>query len=128
MKKILSMVNSEDVRRVLKEISLELNISLDFTNKLTDFFYNLEENEYQVLIIENYSHNIDILKIIQIAKKIRPRIPQIIISDDSDKQLMGLIHQEGIFYKCVPPIDKVIMQKTLQSSLDFFQKKNELNL
>jgi len=92
MKKILSMVNSEDVRRVLKEISLELNISLDFTNKLTDFFYNLEENEYQVLIIENYSHNIDILKIIQIAKKIRPRIPQIIISDDSDKQLMGLIH------------------------------------
>jgi len=112
--------------RILTEISAELSAEIEINSKMTDFIYNLEEGEYHSLIIENFADEVDLLKVVRIANNIRPRIPQIIISDDEDKHLMSMIHQEGIFYNCVPPINKDRLKKIIQSSFEFFRKKNEI--
>jgi len=127
MKKILSITYSEKTKGILKEISSELNADVDQKEELTNFIYSLKGKKYHSVIIENNSDAIDVLKIVRLTKDICPNIPQIIISDDEDRQIISLLHQEGIFYKCVPPIEKGTLKKIIQSSFAFFDKQNKID-
>jgi len=125
MKKILSLTYKEESKKILRLISSEMDVEIDLMNELTDFIYSLEEKEYQAVVIENNSEEIDILKLVRLGKDIRPGIPQIIMSDDKDKHTIGRLRQEGIFYNFIPPIDKEALKKIIQSALKLFYRKNK---
>jgi DNA-binding NtrC family response regulator len=125
MNSILLISNSINRQKQIQEICDRLVFNLTAKQSITDYILELEDKEYQSVIIDNNDGD-DVVKTVQITKKIRPRLPIIFISESDDKELLQKIYNEGVFYVYVAPLNEDILSEVLKSSILYKKKDDNL--
>jgi len=124
MNSFLLISNNADHQKQIQEICVKMSFDLTTKQTITDYILELEDKVYQSVIID---YNLeDDLKIVQITKKIRPRLPIIFISESDDKKYLQKIYNEGVFYIYVSPINEDILSEVLKSSIVYKMKEDNL--
>ena len=113
------IIKSEHVETValFQKISEEMDMILTIEQKIANFLFDLFENGYQVAIIDFNQVESECLKWVQVIRRIRPKIPLIVLCDQVDFDLEARMHQEKIFYLGHRPVDKQILSTVCKSAL-----------
>lgn len=125
MNTILLLSNNIEHRLQMQEICTELDFDLKVITNVIDFILEVEKKDYQTLFIDG-SPDEEYLKLVQILKKIRPRIPIVFISDNDHKENLQKIYNEGVFYLYTAPLNKDILIEVVKSSIVFKIKEDNL--
>ena len=125
MNTILLLLNNIEHRLQMQEICNELDFDLMVISNVIDFILEVEKKDYQTLFIDG-SPDEEYLKLVQILKIIRPRIPIVCIADNDHKEYLQKIYNEGVFYLYTAPLNKDILIEVLKSSIVFKIKEDNL--
>lgn len=109
----------------MQEICTELDFDLMVISNVIEFILEIEKKDYQTLFIDG-SPDEEYLKLIQLIKKIRPRIPIVFITDNDHKDNLQKIYNEGVFYLYTAPLNKDILIEVIKSSIVFKIKEDNL--
>jgi DNA-binding NtrC family response regulator len=96
-----------------RELEMALVIKKDFPCMILE----LQENDYKVILCdcsENFQKCSNWIKVI---KKIRPKIPLIVFTEEIDKSTGAKLYQEGIFDLCEKPLSKDYLKEVLSAIL-----------
>lgn len=125
MNTILLLSNNIEHRLQMQEICNKLDVELIEISNVIYFILEVEKKDYQTIFIDG-SPDEEYLKLVQILKKIRPRIPIVFISDNDHKENLQKIYNEGIFYLYTAPLNKDILIEVINSSIVFKIKEDNL--
>jgi len=106
-----------DFIEVCESLAAELKIENNIKYKLANFLLSLQENDYQVALLDCKHLDMESLKWVQVVHRIRPKIPLIIISDEVDQNTGGKVYEEGTFYLYIRPVVKSTLKKVLMAAL-----------
>jgi DNA-binding NtrC family response regulator len=109
----------EFCRKTGEEIGLEVFNMLDLAN----FLLHLQDNDYQVALFDIPQIDLKILNWIKITRKLRPKTPVIILSEQADKNTTAKMYEEGIFYCGARPIHRDIFRDILFSAVKYSNRK-----
>lgn len=125
MNSILLISNNTHNQKLIQEICDKMSFGLTIKRTITDFILELEDQVYQSVIIDCNLED-DLIKIVRIIKKIRPRLPIIFISKNDNKEELQKVYNEGVFYVYVLPLDRDILIEVLKSSIVYKMKEDNL--
>lgn len=125
MNSILLISNNTHNQKLIQEIYDKMSFGLTIKRTITDFILELEDQVYQSVIIDCNLED-DLIKIVRITKKIRPRLPIIFISKNDNKKELQKVYNEGVFYVYVLPLDRDILIEVLKSSIVYKMKEDNL--
>lgn len=125
MNTILLLSNSSEHKLQMQEICDELDLRLTVTSNVIDFILEMEKKDFQTFFIDGKPDE-EYLKVLQLTKKIRPRIPIVFITDNASKKKLEQIYNEGIFYLYTTPLNKRILTEVIKSSIVFKIKKDNI--
>jgi DNA-binding NtrC family response regulator len=54
---------------------------------------------------------------VKVVRKVRPKLPLIIFSDEVNQKTGGKIYDEGTFYLCLRPVQKRVLHNVLSAAL-----------
>lgn len=123
MNSILLLSNTQQVRKQIEEICSEFKLLIKVCKNVTEFILELEENNYQTIIID-FGIDDSSRDLVRISKKFRPRVPIIFITDEDNKQLLQKIVEEGVFYIFINSLSKNILIEVINSSIVYEIKSN----
>jgi DNA-binding response OmpR family regulator len=96
------------------EIGMGLIKQTDFTN----FIFELQQDLIDLIIFDSTNQYADCLKQVKIIRRIKSKIPLIVISDDIESIEGGKIYEEGIFHLAQKPIHKKIFKEIIKASIN----------
>ena len=100
----------------------EVGIGLVKQNDFANFIYKLQEDLFDLIIFDSDKLYSDSLKYVKIIRKIKPKTPLIVFSDNTEKVEGGKIYEEGIFHLEQKPIQKNILKEVIKASLNTFKE------
>jgi DNA-binding NtrC family response regulator len=96
-----------------RELGMELICKQDFPCMLLE----LKENDYKVALCDCSDNFQKCSNWIKVIKKIRPKMPLIVFTQELDKSTGGKLYQEGIFHLCEKPLNKDYLKDVLSAIL-----------
>lgn len=85
-------------------------------NRIVDFLLDLQENDFQTILFDCDNLENECLKWVQFIRRLRPRIPLVVVSPQIDKEKGAKLHEQGVFYICQRPVHEEIMREVLQAA------------
>lgn len=125
MNTILLLSSIIEHRLQMQETCSELGIDLKVISNVIDFILEAEKKDYHAIFVDG-SPDEEYLKLVQLIKKIRPRIPIVCIADNDKKENLQKIYNEGVFYLYTAPLNKDILIEVVKSSVVFKIKEDNL--
>jgi DNA-binding NtrC family response regulator len=100
MKLSLAIMLSQDVEiiRLCDEVGDEIGMKMECITELADFLLALQEKDYEVALFDCIHMNDINLNWVKVVRKIRPKLPLIIFSDEVNQKTGGKIYEEGTFH------------------------------
>jgi DNA-binding NtrC family response regulator len=119
MKTANSIIRSHDAEIIslCEDIGSEIGMKVKSKPDLANFLLDLQENEYQVAIFDCTNMDSNCLKWVRVVRRIRPKIPLVIISDKVDQRTGGKVYEEGTFYLCILPVHKELLRDVLCAAI-----------
>lgn len=96
-----------------RELEMDLVCKRDFPCMILE----LQENDYKVILCDCSDNFQKCSNWIKVIKKIRPKIPLIVFTQEMDKSTGGKLYQEGIFDLCEKPLSKDYLKEVLSAIL-----------
>jgi DNA-binding NtrC family response regulator len=87
----------------------------------------LQENDYQVILCDCSDSLQKCSNWIRVIKKIRPKVPLIVFTQEINKSAGGKLYQEGIFDLCEKPPSKNYLKEVLSAILATSKSHNKIN-
>ncbi len=106
---------NEETISVCSKCTRELEMDLVCKRDFPCMILELQENDYKVILCdcsENFQKCSNWIKVI---KKIRPKIPLIVFTEEIDKSTGAKLYQEGIFDLCEKPLSKDYLKEVLSA-------------
>jgi DNA-binding NtrC family response regulator len=103
----------------------ELGMALVKQTEFTNFIFELQQDILDLIIFDSTNQFADCLKLVKIIRKIKPKTPLIVISDDVENIEGGKIYEEGIFHLAQKPIDKIIIKEIIGASINTFKQNSK---
>lgn len=110
------------------EISQDMGIHLTRSQNLAEFLLALQEDELHFAIFEVdrvIREQLDWLKLI---RKMRPKIPLILICDAPAREIEAQLYELGIFYVGIRPVHRGILAEIFLAAIKLSIKNNNHNL
>jgi len=125
MKFSYAIILSQDIEivRLCDEVGDEIGMKMEHIPELADFILALQEKDYEVALFDCIHVNDITMNWIKVVRKIRPKLPLIIFSDEVNRKTGGKIYDEGTFYLCLRPVQKKVLRKVLLAALSLSQTK-----
>lgn len=124
---IILLSNDDETISVCSECARELETNLVFIGDFPSILLELQENDYGVILCD-CSYNLQkCSNWIKVIKKIRPKIPLIVLAGEIDKSTGGRLYQEGILNLCEKPISKNYLKEVLSAILTSSKAPNKIN-
>ncbi|RKY92700.1 MAG: hypothetical protein DRQ01_05915 [Ignavibacteriae bacterium] len=117
----------EETISVCTEATGELEMSLVNGQDFPSLILELQENDYKVILFDCSDNFQKCSNWIKVIKKIRPKIPLIVFTQEIDKSTGGKLYQEGIFDLCEKPLCKDYLKEVLSAILTPSKSKDEIN-
>jgi DNA-binding NtrC family response regulator len=105
----------------------ELDMSLVIKQDFPSLILELQENDYITVLCDCVDSFQKCIKWIKIIKKMRPKVPIIVISGGIDKSTGGILYQEGIFDLCEKPLSKDYLKEVLSAILTPSKSDDKIN-
>ena len=94
-----------------------MNIPIVVKNDFPSLILELQDNDYSVVFCDCDENNEKCVNWIKVIKKMRPKVPLIVISKKIDKSIGGKLYQLGIFHLCEKPLNKDYLKEILSAIL-----------
>jgi DNA-binding NtrC family response regulator len=101
----------------------DVGIGLVKQSDFANFIYKLQQDLFDVIIFDSGNLFTDSLKYVKIIRKIKPKTPLIVFSDNTEKVDGGKIYEEGIFHLEQKPIQKNILKDIIKASINLLEEK-----
>jgi DNA-binding NtrC family response regulator len=119
---ILIGCKTKSIVPLIKEVAVELAINFRTKHKVEDFLLDIQENDYNSIIFEMNMSCYESLKTIRLIRRMRPKIPLIVLMDKIDKKIGGQLLSEGVFHLLLSPPSRENLQTTLSTALKSYKK------
>jgi len=110
--------SDSDVVETCFDCCSEIGMGLLKQTEFTNFIFELQQNLIDLIIFDSNDQYADCLKQVKIIKRIKPKIPLIVISDDIESVGGGKIYEEGVFHLAQKPIHKNIIKEIISASIN----------
>jgi DNA-binding NtrC family response regulator len=123
--KLGGIILSSDDETILQcfEICSEIGIALVKKKEFAGFILDLQENDYDMIICDCTEGFAVCRNWVKIIKRIKPRIPLIILNEKIKPNEGGILYQEGIFNLTEKPIDNKIIKEIISATVSFYKSK-----
>lgn len=101
----------------------EIGMGLVKQTEFTDFIFELQQNVLDLIIFDCKNQYTDCLKLVTIIRRIKPKIPLIVICDNIEKIDGGKFYEEGIFHLAQKPIYKNTIKEIINASINTLKEK-----
>ena len=123
----LLLSTDDEAISVCAEGTGELDMSLVNKQDFPSLILELQENDYTVTLCDCSDDLQKCSNWIKVIKKIRPKVPLIVFTQEIDKSTGGKLYQEGIFDLCEKPLCKDYLKEVLSAILTPSKSKDEIN-
>ncbi len=125
MKLSLAIILSQDLEiiRLCDELGSEIGMRIDHIRDLAEFLLALQEKDYEVALFDCIHMDDVSLNWVKVVRKIRPKLPLIIFSDEVNQKTGGKIYEEGTFHLCIRPVQKKVFRQVLSAAIDSKRSK-----
>ncbi len=106
-----------------RELEMDLVCKIDFPSMLLE----IKGNDYKVILCDCSDNFQKCFNWIKVIKKIRPKVPLIVFTQEIDKSTGGKLYQEGIFDLCEKPLCKNYLKEVLVAILTPSKSKDKIN-
>lgn len=113
---ILIGTNSKSIIATLQKISVVHAIKISTEQTLEDFLLNVQQEDCQAIMFDTRLIRCDVIKMVRLIRRMRPKVPLIVLLDKIDKKLGGEILTEGAFQIILRP-NKINLTATLGAVL-----------
>jgi DNA-binding NtrC family response regulator len=103
--------------QLCQEVSQEIGIRLTLARNLADFLLQLQENDLHLAIFEFDSFAAEQIGWARLIRKMRPKIPLIIICDAPERETAAQLYDLGIFYVGIRPIHRVLLSEIFLAAI-----------
>ncbi|MFQ5649300.1 MAG: response regulator [bacterium] len=115
--RILAFCEDQDLCNTLVASLADRDIGFCRVDNEADLLLELLEHDYGVVIYSLESSQLDGLKMVKIIRRIRPKIPLVVISNDPSTELGGRVLQEGVIYYAMKPVNLLTLRETIIRAL-----------
>ena len=119
------MSQNLDIISLCEDLGVELGLKIENKPDLANFLLALQEKDYQVALFDCNNMDAAGLKWVRVIKRIRPKIPLIIFSDEVDQKTGGKIYDEGTFYLCIRPVRREVIRNALSAAVSTFHSQTK---
>jgi DNA-binding NtrC family response regulator len=112
---------------VFAEGAREMEMTSVHKNDFPGLLLEIQECDYSVILCDCSNSFKKCLQLVKIIKKMRPKVPLIVIGNEIDKQTGGKLYQEGIFHLCEKPINKDYIKEVLSATSNPFKSHENIN-
>jgi DNA-binding NtrC family response regulator len=125
MKFSYAIILSQDIEiiRLCDEVGDEIGMKMERISELADFLLALQEKDYEVALFDCIHADDITLNWVKVVRKIRPKLPLIIFSDEVNQNTGGKIYEEGTFHLCIRPVQKKVFRQILSAAIDIKRSK-----
>ena len=125
MKFSYAIILSQDLEiiRLCDEVGDEIGMKMERIPELADFLLALQEKDYEVALFDCIHADDITLNWVKVVRKIRPKLPLIIFSDEVNQKTGGKIYEEGTFHLCIRPVQKKVFRQVLSAAIDLKRSK-----
>lgn len=124
---IILLTSDDETISVCSECARELETNLVCKVDFPSILLELQENDYRIIICDCSDNLQKCSNWIKVIKKIRPKIPLIVLTREIDKATGGKLYQEGILNLCEKPISKNYLKEVLSAILTLAKSPNKIN-
>jgi DNA-binding NtrC family response regulator len=107
-----------DVVDLFLDCCSDAGLALVKQREFADFVYELQQDMTDLVIFECAEHKFDCLKIVKIIKRIKPRVPLIVVCENIDRSTGGKIYEEGVFHLAHKPLNKIELKEIINASVN----------
>lgn len=112
--KVLLACQNEDCSDRLFDIFREMDLSMVVLNDEADFLLSILEEDFDAVFFDLELPDAHGLKTVKIVRRIRPKLPLIVLTQECNPELGGKVMQEGVAYFG----DKLINQEAIRNTLN----------
>jgi len=95
---LILMSGNEDLINKCRTICCNLSLSMICRNNFPDFIFELYQNDCMVAILNCTKNEIECVTTVRLIRKLRPRVPLIVLCEAFNEKFEHSILSEGIFY------------------------------
>ena len=115
--KVLVVCRDKDCQDSLSKMMSDEVFDIHFLLGKEDMLLEIMERDYDLIVYGLEADDYSDLKIIKILKKVRPKVPVIVISSESSSELGAKILQEGVVYFAVKPYNPEAVKSVIYNTL-----------
>lgn len=101
--RILLGSQNEATIRICEETAAAIGVASTVKKKIEDLLLILQETDFRIIIFDLQLAGIETLKTIRLIRRMRPKIPLIVLTNKIDKTIGGKILNEGVFNIVLAP-------------------------
>ena len=122
-----SIIMSQDsaVINQITELLLQYDYSVTIEKSIMKIISKLLENNVNLLILDLYSPQSMNFDSIDIIRKLRPRLPIIVLLIDNSLETLKTLAQKGIFYSTTKPVQAEEIMEVLEAVGQSYHKNTE---
>lgn len=122
-----SIIASEDTSVInqMTDILLQHDFTITIEKSIMKIISKLLECNINLLILDLDSPQSINFDSIDIIRKLRPKLPIIVLSTDNSLETLKALAQKGIFYSTTKPIETDEIQEVLEGVGQFYRKNGK---
>lgn len=117
----------EETISICSKCTQELEMDLVCKGDFPSILLELQENDYKVILCDCSDNSEKCSNWIKVIKKIRPKVPLIVFTQEINKSSGGKLYQEGILDLCEKPICKNYLKEVLSAIVAKSKSHNQIN-
>ncbi|MFQ5639484.1 MAG: hypothetical protein ACE5IR_15980 [bacterium] len=106
-----------DTSSLCEDIGRQLAMVVTCKEDVADFLVELQEKDHHVVIFDVEQAGREKLKWVKLIRRLRPKLPLIIICDQIDQNTEAKMHEEKIFYLGLRPLDREVLCSIIKAAL-----------
>lgn len=100
---ILIESKNKSIIATIKEVAVNQEINIRTEQKMEDFLLNVQAQDYRAILFDINMSCYEAVKTIRLIRRMRPKIPLIVLLDKIDKKIGSQILNEGVFHIILSP-------------------------
>ena len=113
---ILIGCENKSINSTIKKAADNLEFNVRTEQSIEDFLLNLQEKDYKAILFDINMSHYEAIKTIRLIRRMRPKIPLIVMLDEIDKKIGSQILNEGVFHLVLSP-NEINLAATLSAVL-----------
>ncbi len=127
-KTILIATFDQSTRQLLTDQLGEHNTRLCFVKSGAHVLMEILEKDVDILLLDVDMQGIIGIEILPIIRKLRPRLPVILITDDFTAQIRKIAAEQGLTFQAHKPGSTVEMEAIVSATEKIIRKREPLNV